>query len=363
MPQEIFPSIPESRSGVSSTERSTSLGKSKNGTHLRIALVGLGKVAQDNYLPFMSKQPDVELGVFNRTRETSMATASQYDATHFDSLGDLVAWQPTSVLVLTSETCRYEYARQLIEFGVSRMFLEKPLVASLGQAHVSQEDFERGRELLNLARERQCETAMVFNYRFFQQTVFAKKLAAERNLGKVIHVVAQVHYACWSHCIDLIRCFAGDVVEITAIGGNELRTSPEINTTALDLAAAFRMKDGATGTILGTSGMKWQHPLYELILTFEHGRLHLRDLDGTIEILDGCGDFVETRSLTRHSSRWNQYEDSFGYSLAAYLDSLRQGTPPPIGGLEGLLELQFEAALKRSISERRTVDVQKEYPL
>lgn len=363
MAQYTSPNIPESGSDLRSAEPARPPAINQKGTPLRIALVGLGKVVQDNYLPFLSQQPDVELGVFNRTRETAVATASRYGATHFDSLADLVAWQPTSVLVLTSETCRYEYARQLIELGVSRMFLEKPLVASRGQAHVSQEDFERGRELLHLARERKCETAMVFNYRFFQQTVFAKKQAAERKLGKVIHAVAQVHYACWSHCIDLIRCFAGDLVEITAISGTELRTSEEIKTTALDVGAAFRMKDGATGTILGTSGMKWQHPLYELILTFENGRLHMRDLDGTIEILDGHGDFVENRSLTRHSSRWQQYEDSFGYSLSSYLDSLRQGTPPPISGLEGLLELQFEAALKRSISERRLVDVQKEYPL
>lgn len=330
---------------------------------LKIALVGLGRVVQDNYLPFLAKQADVQLGLFNRTHETTTRLAEQYTATAFRTLDELIAWQPTTVFVLTSETCRYEYARELIEKGAPRLFLEKPLVATKGQAHVSEDDFQKGRELMTLAAQRQCETAMIFNYRFFQQTVAAKKIAAERDFGKVIHAVAQVHYACWSHSIDLIRHFAGDVVEITALGGVDQRTSQEIQTTATDVAAAFRMANGATGTILGTSGMDWAHPLYELVLTFEHGRLHLRDLDGTLEILDGRGDYVETRSLTRHTSRWLQYEESFGHSLTAYLDSLRCGNPPPIPGSEGLAELQFEAALKRSIAERRTVEVQKEYPL
>jgi predicted dehydrogenase len=141
------------------------------------------------------------------------------------------------------------------------------------------------------------------------------------------------------------------------------RRSEEIKTTATDVVAAFRMETGATGTILGSAGMSWRHPLYELVLTFEHGRLHLRDLEGTLEILDGKSDYHETRSLSRHTSRWKQYEESFGHSLTAYLNSLRNGAPAPIPGLDGLMELQFEAALKRSISERRPVDLPKEYPL
>ena len=287
-------------------------------------------MARENYLPFLAGQKDVALGLYNRTRATTDALAKKYHATVFADLGELAAWKPTAALVLTSETCRYEYARELIEKGVPRLFLEKPLVAAKGQAHVSEDDFQKGRTLLELATKNRCETAMIFNYRFFQQTVAAKKAAQERDFGKLIHAVAQVHYACWSHAIDLIRYFAGNVVEITALSGKDQRTSEEVQITATDVVAAFRMENGAAGTILGTAGMKWQHPLYELVLTFEHGRLHLRDLDGTLEILDGRGDFHETRSLSRHNSRWKQYEESFGCSLAAYLDSLRKGTPPPV---------------------------------
>ena len=331
--------------------------------NLKLAIVGLGQVAKGSYLPFFAGQKDVELGLYNRTRETTTDLAKKYGATAFADLGELAAWKPTSAFVLTRETCRYEHARKLIELGVPRLFFEKPLVAAKGQAHVSEEDFRQGRTLIELAAKNKCETAMIFNYRFFQQTVAAKKAARERGFGKVIHAVAQVHYACWSHCIDLIRYFAGNVVEITALSGIDLRRSEEIQTTAADVAAAFRMENGATGTILGTAGMAWQHPLYELYLTLEKGRLHLRDIDGTLEILDGHGDFHETRALSRNTLRWNQYEQSFGHSLTAYLDSLRTGTPPPVPGLEGLLELQFEAALKRSAAEHRAVDLLKEYPL
>ena len=72
--------------------------------------------------------------------------------------------------------------------------------------------------------------------------------------------------------------------------------------------------------------MSWQHPLYELILTFQNGRLHLRDLDGTLEILDSTRQFRETQSISRHTSRWDQYAASFRKSLDAYLESLAERT-------------------------------------
>ena len=123
------------------------------------------------------------------------------------------------------------------------------------------------------------------------------------------------------------------------------------------------MQNGATGTLLGTAGMKWQQPLYELTFTFENGRLHLRDLDGTLELLDGSTRLHESHQIVRDNSRWDQYKSSFDKAVGAYLTTLRAGTPPPIPAIEGLRELQVEAAIKRSIAQGRPVMVQDEFPL
>ena len=153
------------------------------------------------------------------------------------------------------------------------------------------------------------------------------------------------------------------MAEIAALSSEATRVAATVGIEAQDVTSAFRMENGATGTLIGTAGIQWQHPLYELILTFENGRLHMRDLDGNLEILDGAGQSHETYSLVRHTSRWDQYGASFAKSLQAYLDSLRAGSTPPVPGIDGLRELQAEAALKRSIAERRPVQVQEEFPL
>jgi predicted dehydrogenase len=65
----------------------------------------------------------------------------------------------------------------------------------------------------------------------------------------------------------------------------------------------------------------------------------------------------------RDRSRWDHYNASFGKALAAYLHSMRQGESPPVSGKDGLRELQVEAAIRRSIAEKRPVRVQEELPL
>lgn len=328
---------------------------------MKIAIVGTGNVAIDNYLPWLHKQKRFTFGYYNRTQEKALKAVEKFGGTAFSSLRELAAWQPDVTFILTSEKIRYEVAKELLGYGLKRVFFEKPLAAANGQAHVSEEDFERGKELLKLAAEKGTETAMMFNYRFFDQSLAAKKIVAERNFGPLISAMGAIHYACWSHCIDLVHFFGGAMEEITALRGAAEHTGAGM--TAPDVVAAFRLEGGATGTLLGTTGMKFQHPLFELMLTFQNGRLHMRDLDGDLEVLDGSRQTHERITLARDGSRWTHYSTSFEKALAAYFETVQAGTPPPVPGRDGLRELQTEAALKRSIAQSRPVLVQKEFPL
>lgn len=326
---------------------------------LKIAIVGTGKVARSNYLPYLSKQADVSLSYFSRTLSKAEACALEFGGRAVDSVEALLADAPDAVLVLTHETQRFDATEALLEskFTPRRLFFEKPLVAQNGQAHVSEEDFRKARTLLQRAEALGTETAMVFNYRFFEQTQRAQKVIAEREFGKLTQASLLVNYACWSHCIDLLNLFGGRAEEISALAG---QTSYQ---GAVDVSAAFRLENGATGTILGTSGIKFDHSLYELHFHFERGSLHFSDLDGPLEIFDHATRYKESHGLIGNHSRWDQYRASFEKSLVAYLDSIRQSIPPPVPGLAGLEELQFEAALRRSITQKRPVKVQEELEL
>ena len=212
------------------------------------------------------------------------------------------------------------------------------------------------------AAEAGAETAMVFNYRFFDQTVRALEIVVKaRGWGKLVQASLWVNYACWSHCIDLLHVFGGRAAQVTALAGEQRYGAGEQR--GVDVTAAFRLENGGTGTISGTSGSDFDLWLYEMLLRFEGGILRLNDLDGPLDVLDNERRYAETHALIGNHSRWDQYKASFQKSLAAYLDSIRNDQPPPVPGLAGLEELQFEAALRRSIAEGRPVEVQEEFPL
>jgi predicted dehydrogenase len=319
---------------------------------LCIGIVGCGNVAQSSYLPFLSQQKDVKLLYLSRTPEKAAACAQRFGGRAVETPEALAAGSPDAVLVLTRETQRAQAIAALLRTtGIPRLFFEKPLVAARGQQDVTVEDFIAARDLLRQAAAQGIQTAMVFNYRFFERVQMARRIVAEREFGAVRQVVALSHYDTWSHVIDLVLTFAGSPETITALS------------SAPDVAAALRFQSGATGTILGTASLVTKFPYFELSIAFAGGRIHLRDLDGELEILDYRRTTHERHAPWLNQSRWDYYGASFKASLTAYLDSIRKGEPPPVPGRAGLEELQFEAALKRSIAEGRPVNVQSELAL
>ena len=327
---------------------------------LKIGLVGTGNVATRNYVPCLAGEADLSLGYYTRTRSRAEAIAGEFGGQVFESLEALVGWEPDAIFVLTRETERLETATALLELNPRRLFFEKPLVARHGQEDVREEDFFDARALLQKADSRHCETAMIFNYRFFDQCLRARELIEERSFGQALNITGLVHYACWSHGIDLVLHFADPMVQLTALQSAQMRGE---RMAARDVTAAFRTAADATGTLIGTSALSWEFPLFELTFNFEGGRIHFRDLDGDMEILDARSGRHEVHAIPRDRSRWDQYNSSFAKSIVAYLQSIRQGQPPPVPGAAGLQELQVEAAIKRSIARNRPIDLVAELPL
>ena len=198
---------------------------------LRIGIVGTGGVAQRNYIPFLAQQPDVSLGYFNRTAAKADAAAAEHGGQVFPSIEALMAWGPDTVFVLTRETDRYEAISALLDHDPRRLFFEKPLVARQGQAHVSEQDFFDARELMRRVAAQGCQTAMIFNYRFFDQSLAAKRLIAENDpqsdvfVRATVHVDASIPGTRVRGCSVKVSMFVYDAVPIVPQDGMRLKTS------------------------------------------------------------------------------------------------------------------------------------------
>lgn len=327
----------------------------------RIAVLGTGKVASSHYLPYLAGLTGVEVMLWNRTPETAARLGASFGASAADSVADVIAWAPDVAFVLTSERARLPIATQLVEAGTPRLFLEKPLTAGAGQANVTEQDYEDARGLLARADSVGCQAAINFNYRFFACVMDAQREIRSGRWGELTSITARAHYACWSHVLDLLRHFAGDMRQVCAIRGRTPREGRGM--VSSDVAFAFESTSGVVGTAGATASGPWSAPLLDISLELESARLRIWDLDGGFEIVSADGGYVNSRRLGPEVSRWDRYAQSFRASLAAYFEAVRADQPPPVPASDGLMQLRLEAAISRSVSRRSAIDMESEFPL
>ena len=305
---------------------------------MKIAIIGTGGVAEKNYLPYIVEREDIQLSYLNRTRSKAEAVAERFGGRVAADAADLMADEPDACLVFTRETDRLDAAHALLPFKPRRLFFEKPARSS--------------------ARPNQC-CGGGFLVQAARRTARPMLWRRRRSGGRCIS-------AAW--CITPAGAIASTwrstswgrpPAQRAGHGGVAPVWARRIRATTV----AARMANDATGTLIGTCGIDFKLPLYELTFAYENGRISMRDLDGEMEVIDYRTGRHERHNLRWDISRWDQYRASFGKAINGYLDSVRDGDPPPVPGLAGLQELQFEAGIKRAIASGATVALEEEFGL
>lgn len=149
---------------------------------LRLALIGLGEIAQKRHIPAILRDPAFHLtGVIDRHEGRAQRVAAQFHLPHFtqaDSL-DNIAWldRVEAVMICTPVPGRAQLVRTALEQG-KHVLVEKPFALSS----------EEGAALGQLAQQKSKTLAVVHNFLFSRG---ANKLRADKNrgrLGKIVHV-------------------------------------------------------------------------------------------------------------------------------------------------------------------------------
>src|SRR5262245_14012243 len=139
----------------------------------RVAIVGLGGIAQKAYLPLLAAWEGVELLVCGRRPESVARVRERYRIERGScDLDELLSWRPQAALVLTPSATHRTVAGRLLEAGVD-VLVEKP--ATLSSAETA--------ALGDLARACGRVLMVGFNRRFAPLHVQARRLWGSRNVG------------------------------------------------------------------------------------------------------------------------------------------------------------------------------------
>ncbi len=177
---------------------------------MRIAVIGLGDIAQKAYLPLLASWEGIELFLCSRSPATVERLQRQYRVlSGTTNLSDVPKWNPDAAFVLTPSPTHVAAARFLLEAGID-VFLEKPATLH------SQETLE----IAQLADSQERILMVGFNRRFAPLHQQAKALWQERPIGFCVlekHRATAAHPDLFSnylddtiHIIDLLRFFCGE---------------------------------------------------------------------------------------------------------------------------------------------------------
>jgi predicted dehydrogenase len=171
---------------------------------------------------------------------------------------------------------------------------------------------------------------------------------ADGTLGEILLVDGWAHLACWSHMIDLVQWWLGDIETVSAL-------TSELG-DGLDRVCTVSFAEGAIGTLVGASGVFERTSLLRIQVRGSSARGIVEGVNGSYRRLH--------ESPSARIDAWpapdvsgDYYSGSFASSIDGYCAALRAGTPPPVGVSAGLSELAVEAAVERSASTGQPVRV------
>ena len=139
-----------------------------NKSKIRIALIGLGSIAQKAYFPILANHSKVEPILCTRNSQTLNELSNQFRiTTTFTSLDELIRSKPDAAMVHSSTESHVPILSKLLKAKIP-VFVDKPLSYTL-------EDSER---ILDLASKYQLPLFLGFNRRF---APLIKSLSEEAN--------------------------------------------------------------------------------------------------------------------------------------------------------------------------------------
>lgn len=320
---------------------------------MKCVVIGIGHVALRRYLPALSAEPDIELACCSRSIESARRGATEFGGVALADLDQVADWAPDIAFVVTPDTSHVAVVERLIEQGVPRIYVEKPLAAAAGQTRIGAADLADGARLHRAAAEHGVQLAMGYNYRHFATVAAARAEVAGRGWSQPSGVVAWTHYACLSHVIDLVGVFLGELDTIAALRGPDAHGDEKFRVE--DRVVAFTAVSGATGVLRASAAQPRADRLFDLTVSYPEGTVRIADLDGTLETFDAAAGRRIRSERGDERSREDGYEESFGTALRAYLDTVRSGALPPSSGADGVRELRFHAAVEQALASGRSV--------
>lgn len=355
------------------------------GSTLRVGVVGAGAIATLAHIPNLQAIDGVAVTALSDINiEHARNVAQRFNIGQcFAETEALVASPDVDAVVVCTPNHAHREAVEAAARHGKPVFVEKPLASNLRD----------GRAMVEACRAAGVPIQVGFNQRFWNQTEIAKQLIEDGVIGEV-QSFRSIYSEGWDlypaentasrydpkisgggtimdlaiHRIDMARHLVGEITAVVADLRRNVIPFPVDDTVHLLVEFA----NGATGTIssdrfspavanateiFGTEGTIYLST--ETINPFQSVPLAVFTKNELPPILEQY--FYPAQWWDKPGKTWicvtPPRDSSHFKEMAAWVDSVKNGTPPPVTGDDGLKALEVIAAAYKSQRERTWVNL------
>ncbi|MDO9546474.1 MAG: Gfo/Idh/MocA family oxidoreductase [Pelolinea sp.] len=330
---------------------------------MKVAVIGVGSMGY-NHLRVYSEMDGVELvGASDLDKDRLQMVEDRFSVetfTNFEELFEKTRPDAVSITVPTSE--HEKVATYALEKG-AHILVEKPIAATV----------EEGKRIIELARKKDRQLMVGHIIRFNPAVQSLKARLENGDIGKIFQVFCRragpfparirdvgVVIDLAPHDVDVMRFLTGlNPMRVFA------ETEQQIHTDHEDLLfGLLRFPEGITGAL----EINWLTPtkMRETLVLGEKGLFRVDDLMQDLYFYENpqaigelWSPFRAVRSVSEGSmTRFSiQRQEPLKAELTAFIKAVREGSPVPITGQDGLEALRISLALVESGKTHRVIEV------
>ncbi|MBC1709913.1 Gfo/Idh/MocA family oxidoreductase [Listeria welshimeri] len=285
---------------------------------LKVAVVGLGGIAQKAYLPVFAEMENIEVHLYTRNAQKLKHLSEKYRFDHYhQSINSMIESGINAAFVHSSTASHPEVIRTFLSHNIP-VYVDKPIADNL----------EEVEELTRLAAEKNTILMTGFNRRYAPKYQELKALSDTNMIVMQKNRVAQAGeartfiYDDFIHVIDTIRFLLDakiDQVNVFPVWQKELLSSITVQISAGDkVATAIMNRDSGVNEerlAVMTPGAKYE--VENVTETYIY--------EGTTERFERFGDWETTL-----------YKRGFVPIIQAFLTAVRNGEKAPISEEDAL---------------------------
>ena len=270
---------------------------------IKVGIVGLGRIAQNAYLPVLASMENVELHTFmSRTIPKAQQTALRYGARNVVSTVDeMVKTGIDCAFVLSPKEYHSHAVVPLLRAGID-VFCEKPLAITLFEAEQMVDVSEQTGRLLMAGFNRRFAPAYINAKKYFENCV-PDYMFGEKNRPDTEYRATMENAI---HIIDTLRWFCGECDTVEAYARFDDKYFETLT------AAQFLFK---SGTVAQMGAHRRCGQWIEHMEVYGEHINAIVDYPDFVKIVDNSKEICY--SMTPLSLGWAENRDKMGYSALA----------------------------------------------